>query len=78
MANEQQMNEILQSLSKKLNTSPEQLKNAVQSGNLQSLTKGMDSSQAQKLNEVLSNPEAAQKLMSTPQAQALLKKLMGN
>lgn len=78
MANQQQLNEILKSLSQKLNTTPENLKSAVEQGNLQDITKTMDSSQAEKLNKVLSDPNMAQKLMSTPQAQELMKKLMGN
>lgn len=78
MANQQQLNEILKSLSQKLNTTPEKLKSAVEQGNLQDITKTMDSSQAEKLNKVLSDPNMTQKLMSTPQAQELMKKLMGN
>lgn len=78
MANQQQLNEILKSLSQKLNTTPENLKSAVEQGNLQDITKTMDSSQAEKLNKVLSDPNMTQKLMSTPQAQELMKKLMGN
>ncbi|MEG0545543.1 MAG: hypothetical protein RR552_00005 [Oscillospiraceae bacterium] len=41
------------------------------------LMKKLNPSQSKKLNEILSNEAAAKELLSTPEAQELLKKLMG-
>ena len=51
---------------------------ALQSGSLDSIMKNLKPGDSKKLQEVLSNKAAAQRLLSTPQAQMLLKKLMDN
>ena len=38
----------------------------------------MDSNQAKKLQNILNDKEATERLLQTPQAQALIKKLMGD
>lgn len=53
-----------------------QMEAAVQSGGLEPFLKNLRPGDAQKLQQVLSNKAAAQRLLSTPQAQMLLKKLM--
>lgn len=74
-------NENLQNLintaSQRLGTTPDNLKQASQQGNVQNLLNQLDSEQAKKVQQVLNDKEASQKLLNSPQAQALLKKLMG-
>ena len=41
------------------------------------MLKNMSPQQAQKVESILNDPAAAQKLLSTPQAQMLLKRFMG-
>lgn len=77
MANQEEINRLISNLSQRLDKEPQQIKDAVQRGNLQSILQGMSSSQAAKLEKILSDPQASQKILDTPQAQALIKKLMG-
>ena len=74
----EQLDRLVDTASKHLNTSPDELKNAAQSGNLQKLFSQMSPSQAQQLQKILSDENAAKKLLSTPQAQALLRGLSKN
>jgi len=74
--NNKNIDALLSSLSGKLNISENELRSAVQSGKLDNLLGGLNETQSQKINDILNNPEAQKKLFSTPQAQALLKKLM--
>ncbi|MCI8360836.1 MAG: hypothetical protein HFE86_05830 [Clostridiales bacterium] len=55
-----------------------QVEAALQSGSLDNILKNLKPSDSKKLQEVLSNKAAAQRLLSTPQAQMLLKKLMND
>lgn len=71
--NEKQI--LLNLLAQRLGKKPEELQQQAQNGNLQNLLSGMDPNDAAKLQQVLSDQQAVQKLMSSPQAQALLKKL---
>ena len=79
MANEfsqAQLNMLLQMAGKKLGTDPETLRKTLENGNADVLLK-QSKGQNDQLKQVLSNPELASKLMDSPQAKELLKKLMG-
>lgn len=79
MANEfsqAQLNMLLKMAGKKLGTDPETLRKALENGNADALLK-QSKGQNDQLKQVLSNPELASKLMDSPQAKELLKKLMG-
>lgn len=69
---------LLNSVSKHLGVDKENIKNAAQNGNLQNILKNMNSTDAAKIQKVLSDKDAAKKLLSTPQAQLLLKKFLGD
>ena len=71
------MDALINLVSKKMGTSSESLKKDLQSGDISNLTKGMNNDDAQKLKEALSNKELTQKIMSSPEAQELMKKLQG-
>ena len=77
MPNQNQLEALLRQAARQLDTDPEKLKNAAQSGQLDSLIGGMDAGDAAKFRQVLSDKDAANKLLSTPQAQKLLKILLG-
>ena len=77
MPNQNQLDRLLQQAARQLGTSPEQLKNAAQNGQLEQLVAGMNAGDASKFKQVLSDKDAANKLLSTPQAQKLLQMLMG-
>lgn len=67
-----QLDALLKLTAQRLGTTPEQLKQAAQNGNLSGVVGQTDNSALQK---VLSDPEAAKKLLSSPQAQKLFQML---
>ncbi len=71
------MDALINLVSKKMGTSSDSLKKDLQSGNINNLTKGMNNNDVQKLKEALSNKELTQKIMSSPEAKELIKKLQG-
>lgn len=75
--NNDNMQNLINTASQRLGTTPEDLKKASQQGNVQNLLNQLDGEQAKKVQQILNDKEASQKLLNSPQAQALLKKLMG-
>lgn len=75
---DKQIQDIINSLSKRLGENPNTLKSNAQQGEIGKILNKLDSSQAQKIQSILNDKEATEKLLQTPQAQALLKKLMGD
>lgn len=75
--NENQLQSLLKLAAQRLNTTPEALRSAAESGSLQDITGNADNAQAEQLRRVLSDPEAAKKLLATPAAQKLLEALGG-
>ena len=73
----QKLNSLLQTVSQKLGVPPEQLRQDLQAGKFDSALRGMSAEDSSKLQQALKNPQMVEKLMSTPQAQALYKKLTG-
>lgn len=70
------INQVLNSLSGKLGPDEDKLKAAVKSGNLDKVFNNLSPSDSKKLQQVLSDKAAAQRLLSTPQAQMLLKQIL--
>ena len=62
---------------KRLLTSPGEVRAAAENGDLQNITGSQNHAAASQLNRVLSDPEAAKKLLSTPAAQKLFEALGG-
>ena len=80
MSNENNPNfeNLLKSESDKLGKSPEELKKASETGNIENLLGNLRPNDAQKIQKILSDKNAANKILSTPQAQSLIKKLLGD
>lgn len=57
-----------------IGASGEEVKNAAQSGDLGKVLSKLTPQQAQQLKKVLSDEDAAKKLLATPQAQELIKR----
>lgn len=76
--NNAQVQNLLNTLSKKLGVSPENLKKSVQSGNISSSLKNLDPYEAKKIQEIISNKEASSKILSSNKAQDLMKKILGD
>ena len=73
--NSKGMDAMLRVVSGKLGMSPEDLRTQIQSGKLDGAMQGMSQQDSQKLMNALSNPVMAQKILATPQAQEIIKKL---
>ena len=70
-------NGLINAISKKIGVSPEQLRNELESGKFDSTLSAMNKNDAAKFQQALNNPKLVERMMSTPQAQALYKKLSG-
>ena len=75
--NEREMQSLLALAAKRLHTTPEALRAAAENGDLQNITGGQTNVGSSHLNRVLSDPEAAKNLLSTPAAQKLFEALGG-
>ena len=68
---------LLGVVSKKLGVPPEQLRKELETWKFDSALQHMSSSDAQKFQQAIRNPQLVEKLMSTPQARELYRKLGG-
>ncbi len=68
---------LLDAVSKKLGVPSQQLRKELESGKFDSAIAGMSEKDAVKFKQAVNNPKLVEKLMSTPQAKALYKKLSG-
>ncbi len=66
-----QLENLLKITASRLGTTPEQLKTAAQNGEMGKIVG--DNKQGEMISKVLTDPEAAKKMLSSPQAKALLK-----
>lgn len=69
------MQALLQAAAGKLNTTPAELQKQLQNGTFDKALASMPQSDAQKLTQALSNKQTCEKILSSPQAQAIYKKL---
>ena len=70
------LDKLLAAAARSLGTKPNDLKNAAETGQLDQVLQHVAPTEAEKLRTVLSDPAAAQKMLRTPHAQALLQQLM--
>lgn len=72
-----QINGLLEAVSKKIGIPAEKLKKELEAGKFDSAISAMNKNDAVKFQQAVNNPKLIEKMMSTPQAQALYKKLSG-
>lgn len=77
-SNKPNLENLLKSVADRLRKSPEELKKASQSGNVNNLLGNLAPDDAQKIQKILSDKNVANKILSSPQAQSLIKKLLGD
>ena len=70
------MQALLAVASRKLGTTPDVLKGQLESG-VYDRALGMPQNEAMMLQKALSDPKTAEKILSSPQARAIFKKLQG-
>ncbi|WP_101698279.1 hypothetical protein [Clostridium minihomine] len=68
---------LLNLLAQRLGKRPDEIQKHAQSGNLQALMQNMNPSDAATLQKILNDQQAMQKLISTPQAQELYRRING-
>lgn len=73
-----QLNNLINTLSDRLGSDPEKLKSAAKNGNISELMKNLNSKESEKLQKALSDKDTASKILSSPQAQKLIKNLLGD
>lgn len=69
---------LLSAVSSRLGKTPEELQKATQSGDIANILSNLNEKDASKIQNVLSDKDAANKLLSSPQAQSLIKKMLGD
>jgi len=75
---EMKKNALLQMAGKQLGKDPGEIKEKLESGQVQDIVNGLSDEQKQKLNGLLQNPQALNSLLGSDQVQNLLKALGGN
>lgn len=73
-----QINDLIKNISGRLGKSPDKLKSAMQSGNLNEIVNGLNPQDAEKIKKTLSDKNITSKMLSSPQAQKLIKDLLGD
>ncbi|HHW46678.1 MAG TPA: hypothetical protein GXX17_07245 [Clostridiales bacterium] len=68
--------DMIDKVSDKLGADTDQLKDAVRQGKIDNILNNLSASDSQKIKQILSDKAAVNRLLSTPQAQMLLKKLL--
>lgn len=69
------VNELAGKAGKAIGASPEELKTAAQNGDIGKIMSKLTPQQSEQLSKLLSDEAAAKRLLSSPQAQAILKGL---
>lgn len=77
MADNEQISRLIQKLSERMGTPESEIRNAVANSNYSKLLGRMDPAQAQKIEEMLGDEQAAKQFLNSPQAKAIIKRLMG-
>lgn len=72
-----QLQGLLNVVSKKIGVSPDQLKKDLEDGKFDKAMNAMSPAESAKFQQAVNNPKLIEKLMSTPQAKALYNKLTG-
>ena len=70
----EKMDMLLKTAGQRLGKDPQQLKNQLQSGNLEGL--GIDQSQQRQIGDLLKDPQAMAKFFEQPQIKGMLQQLM--
>lgn len=75
MNNQNNFDDLLKRMGDSLNTSPDNIENAAKNGQLGDLLKGIDKKKLAQVEKILQNREETERILNSPQAQALMKRL---
>lgn len=76
--NNKKVENLLNTVSKHLGTTPEKLKQSAINGNMSNALNNLDKAEAEKIQKILNDKDLSSKLLSSPQAQQLIKDLLGD
>ena len=71
-----QLDGLLKMAGSRLGRDPQQLRQQLESGNLQQITQGMNPQQQQQVAEILKDPQAIARFVENPQVQQMIAQLM--
>lgn len=77
MADNQQIDVLIKKLSERMGTPESEIKNAVNNSSYGKLLKRMPSDKARQMEEILGDEDKAKEFLNTPQAKAIMKRIMG-
>ena len=77
MADREQIDQLIRKLSERMGTPESEIRSAVSGSDYGKLLSRMNPAQAKQVEAVLSDEEKAKEFLSSPQAKALIKRLMG-
>lgn len=77
MADKEQIAKLIKKLSERMGTPENEIRDAVQSSNYSALLNKMEPAQAAKIEAILSDEASAKQFLNSPQAKAIIKRLMG-
>ena len=69
------MEKMIQLASSKLGMSPEKLKSTLENGNVEDMLGSMRKEDADKLKKLMQDPAARKKMLSSPEAAQIIKKM---
>ncbi len=71
-----QIDGLLKMAGSRLGRDPQQLRQQLESGNLQQITQGMNPQQQQQVAEIFKDPQAIARFVENPQVQQMIAQLM--
>lgn len=77
MADHQQIEGLIKKLSERMGTPESEIKNAVNSSNYGKLLTKLPSDKARQMEEILGDEDKAKAFLDSPQAKAIIKRIMG-
>ena len=77
MADNKQIDQLIKQLSERMGTPESDIKNAVNSSSYGKLLTKLPSDKARQMEEILADEEKAKEFLNTPQAKAIIKRIMG-
>ena len=77
MADHQQIDVLIKKLSERMGTPENEIRNAVGSSSYGKLLSKLPSDKARQMEEILGDEEKAKEFLNSPQAKAIIKRIMG-
>lgn len=77
MADNEQINKLIKKLSERMGTPESDIRSAVNGSNYNKLLRKLPSDKAREMEDILGDEDKAREFLNSPQAKAIIKKLMG-